>query len=90
MRPTLQDRTLPHFLRGDVTAEGKGFVANSFYSGLTPTGTANACPQLGNCQPTAWLLSLQSLGDVQMNLIGRMAWGCINNIPILLSRGACS
>ena len=40
--PTLQDRTLPHFLRGDVTAEGKGFVANSFYSGLTPTGEANA------------------------------------------------
>ena len=75
MRPiwlvfTLQDRTLPHFLRGDVTAEGKGFVANSFYSGLTPTGEANACPQFGNCRPTAWLLSLQSLGDVQMLLKG--------------------
>lgn len=30
-------RTLPHFPRGDRTPEGKGFVANSFYSGLTPT-----------------------------------------------------
>lgn len=30
-------RTLPHFPRGDKTPEGKGFVANSFYSGLTPT-----------------------------------------------------
>jgi len=29
-------RTLPHFPRGDRTPEGKGFVANSFYSGLTP------------------------------------------------------
>ena len=26
-------RTLPHFPRGDRTPEGKGFVANSFYSG---------------------------------------------------------
>ena len=30
-------RTLPHFPRGDRTPEGKGFVANSFFSGLTPT-----------------------------------------------------
>ncbi|KAL4534056.1 hypothetical protein Ndes2526B_g07060 [Nannochloris sp. 'desiccata'] len=30
-------RALPHFPRGDRTPEGKGFVANSFYSGLTPT-----------------------------------------------------
>ena len=28
-----RDRTLPHFPRGDRTPEGKGFVANSFYSG---------------------------------------------------------
>lgn len=33
----LQDRSLPHFPRGDKTPAGKGFVANSFYSGLTPT-----------------------------------------------------
>ena len=33
----LQDRSLPHFQRGDKTPAGKGFVANSFYSGLTPT-----------------------------------------------------
>jgi DNA-directed RNA polymerase beta' subunit len=32
-----QDRTLPHFGRGDRSPAGKGFVANSFYSGLTPT-----------------------------------------------------
>ncbi|GMH41051.1 hypothetical protein BSKO_08961 [Bryopsis sp. KO-2023] len=31
------DRTLPHFPKGDKTPQGKGFVANSFYSGLTPT-----------------------------------------------------
>ncbi|CAD7700847.1 unnamed protein product [Ostreobium quekettii] len=30
-------RSLPHFPRGDRTPQGKGFVANSFYSGLTPT-----------------------------------------------------
>ncbi|KAK9819626.1 hypothetical protein WJX72_000381 [[Myrmecia] bisecta] len=30
-------RTLPHFPRGDRTPEGKGFVASSFYSGLSPT-----------------------------------------------------
>lgn len=30
-------RSLPHFPRGDCTPAGKGFVANSFYSGLTPT-----------------------------------------------------
>ena len=28
---------MPHFARGDKAPEGKGFVANSFYSGLTPT-----------------------------------------------------
>lgn len=32
-----RERTLPHFERGDRTPEGKGFVANSFYSGLEPT-----------------------------------------------------
>ena len=40
LRTTLvppQDRSLPHFPRGDKTPAGKGFVANSFYSGLTPT-----------------------------------------------------
>ena len=30
-------RALPHFPRGDLTPAGKGFVANSFWSGLTPT-----------------------------------------------------
>ncbi|CAG9460748.1 unnamed protein product [Pedinophyceae sp. YPF-701] len=30
-------RSLPHFPRGCRTPGGKGFVANSFYSGLTPT-----------------------------------------------------
>ncbi|KAJ7520459.1 hypothetical protein O6H91_19G006700 [Diphasiastrum complanatum] len=29
------DRSLPHFPRNDKTAQGKGFVANSFYTGLT-------------------------------------------------------
>ena len=33
----MQGRTLPHYKRGDKTPEGKGFVANSFYSGLAPT-----------------------------------------------------
>ena len=33
----MQERSLPHFPRGDKTPAGKGFVANSFYSGLTPT-----------------------------------------------------
>ncbi|MEW5309629.1 MAG: hypothetical protein WDW38_001506 [Sanguina aurantia] len=32
-----KDRTLPHYPRGDKTPAGKGFVANSFYSGLTAT-----------------------------------------------------
>lgn len=32
-----RERSLPHFPRGDRTPEGKGFVANSFYSGLSPT-----------------------------------------------------
>lgn len=32
-----RDRTLPHFQRMDKSPEGKGFVANSFYSGLEPT-----------------------------------------------------
>lgn len=30
-------RTTPHFPRGDKSPAGKGFVANSFYSGLTAT-----------------------------------------------------
>lgn len=33
----LQDRTLPHFPRGDKAPEAKGFVAASFYSGLSAT-----------------------------------------------------
>ena len=33
----MQDRALPHFARGDCAPAGKGFVANSFYSGLSPT-----------------------------------------------------
>ncbi|KAF9919505.1 hypothetical protein FBU30_010929 [Linnemannia zychae] len=32
-----QDRSLPHFLKNSVTPPAKGFVRNSFYSGLTPT-----------------------------------------------------
>lgn len=31
------DRTLPHFEYHSLTAPAKGFVANSFYTGLTPT-----------------------------------------------------
>ena len=31
------DRTLPHFRRGERTPDAKGFVGNSFYTGLTPT-----------------------------------------------------
>lgn len=27
---------MPHFPKGDKTPAGKGFVGNSFYSGLTP------------------------------------------------------
>ncbi|HEX55255.1 MAG: DNA-directed RNA polymerase subunit A' [Candidatus Altiarchaeales archaeon] len=30
-------RTLPHFKKGDVSAEANGFVTNSFSTGLTPT-----------------------------------------------------
>ena len=33
---TLQDRTLPHFARYDDGAESRGFVQNSFVSGLMP------------------------------------------------------
>lgn len=32
-----EGRTLPHFKRGDRTPAAKGFVANSFYTGLDPT-----------------------------------------------------
>ena len=31
------NRTLPHFQKGDLGAKAKGFVANSYKSGLTPT-----------------------------------------------------
>ncbi|KAJ1653024.1 DNA-directed RNA polymerase III subunit C1 (rpo31) [Dispira simplex] len=31
------DRTLPHFLKHSVHPSARGFVRNSFYSGLTPT-----------------------------------------------------
>lgn len=31
------DRTLPHFFYHELTPPAKGFVANSFYTGLTPT-----------------------------------------------------
>ena len=33
---TLQDRTLPHFSRYDYSAESRGFVENSFITGLRP------------------------------------------------------
>lgn len=32
-----QDRTLPHFAKGSRDPASKGFVSNSFFSGLTPT-----------------------------------------------------
>ncbi|KAF9991179.1 hypothetical protein BGZ75_002806 [Mortierella antarctica] len=32
-----QDRSLPHFLKNSKIPPAKGFVRNSFYSGLTPT-----------------------------------------------------
>ncbi|KAG9970308.1 beta and beta-prime subunits of DNA dependent RNA-polymerase, partial [Aureobasidium melanogenum] len=32
-----QDRTLPHFAKGSRDAPAKGFVGNSFFSGLNPT-----------------------------------------------------
>ncbi|ODV87760.1 hypothetical protein CANARDRAFT_5073 [[Candida] arabinofermentans NRRL YB-2248] len=31
-----QDRSLPHFLKNSKTPQSKGFVRNSFFSGLTP------------------------------------------------------
>ncbi|CAK7896024.1 DNA-directed RNA polymerase III subunit RPC1 [[Candida] anglica] len=31
-----QDRSLPHFVKNSKTPQSKGFVRNSFYSGLTP------------------------------------------------------
>ena len=31
------DRTLPHFRRGERTPDAKGFVGNSFFSGLSAT-----------------------------------------------------
>lgn len=33
----LQNRCFPHFQRNEKTPSAKGFVENSFYSGLTPT-----------------------------------------------------
>ena len=33
---TLQDRTLPHFTRYDYSSESRGFVENSFITGLRP------------------------------------------------------
>lgn len=33
----LKNRSLPHFECNDRTPQAKGFVQNSFYSGLTPT-----------------------------------------------------
>ena len=35
--PGFFDRTLPHFRRGERTPDAKGFVGNSFYSGLSAT-----------------------------------------------------
>jgi DNA-directed RNA polymerase III subunit RPC1 len=32
-----EDRSLPHFKRYSIIPAAKGFVSNSFYSGLTPT-----------------------------------------------------
>ncbi len=32
-----EDRALPHFKRHSKTPAAKGFVKNSFYTGLTPT-----------------------------------------------------
>jgi DNA-directed RNA polymerase subunit A' len=32
-----QQRTLPHFKKGDIGASAKGFVASSYKSGLNPT-----------------------------------------------------
>lgn len=32
-----QNRSLPHFEINDRSPDAKGFVENSFYSGLTPT-----------------------------------------------------
>ncbi|GMT32896.1 hypothetical protein PFISCL1PPCAC_24193, partial [Pristionchus fissidentatus] len=32
-----EGRSLPHFARGQKTPAAKGFVENSFYTGLTPT-----------------------------------------------------
>ena len=32
-----EDRSLPHFKRSSKIPAAKGFVSNSFYSGLTPT-----------------------------------------------------
>ncbi|KAJ2339366.1 DNA-directed RNA polymerase III subunit C1 (rpo31), partial [Coemansia sp. RSA 2618] len=37
IRDGFTDRTLPHFLKLSRTPEAKGFVANSFYTGLYPT-----------------------------------------------------
>ncbi|KAJ2125786.1 DNA-directed RNA polymerase III subunit C1 (rpo31) [Coemansia sp. RSA 720] len=37
IRDGFTDRTLPHFLKLSRTPQAKGFVANSFYSGLYPT-----------------------------------------------------
>jgi DNA-directed RNA polymerase subunit A' len=37
IRRGYQDRTLPHFKKGDLGAKAKGFVKASYKSGLTPT-----------------------------------------------------
>ena len=36
-------RTLPHFEKNSLTPASKGFVANSFYTGLTATGKWRSC-----------------------------------------------
>ena len=36
-RPGFFDRTLPHFRRGERTPDAKGFVGNSFFTGLSAT-----------------------------------------------------
>lgn len=54
-----KDRTLPHFPRGDRSPAGKGFVANSFYSGWW------GAPHVGGTHRTSPPISLQRGGGAR-------------------------
>jgi DNA-directed RNA polymerase subunit A' len=66
-----QDRTLPHFKRGDLLSPAKGFVDASFRSGLTPTEYFfHACGGREGLVDTA--VRTSSSGYMQRRLVNAM------------------